>query len=159
MRAGGSVNRRVPPTTATCRREKRRPGDGLAAGGSDPTLTSAPLDRMLDLMLVRALRGWFDAPDAGAPAWCRALEDPVVGGALRLMHDAPAHSWTVADLATEFERTKTGVDRMDRSVATRHAVARPTGSTRDSAPGCGTDPVARFRAAAAWIRACRRAAV
>ncbi|MFI6643098.1 AraC family transcriptional regulator [Streptomyces sp. NPDC050504] len=57
------------------------------------------LDRMLDLMLVTALRGWFDAPDAGAPAWGRALDAPVVGDALRLLHAAPARPWTVADLA------------------------------------------------------------
>jgi AraC-like DNA-binding protein len=57
------------------------------------------LDRMLDLMLVSALRGWFDNPDADAPAWCRALDDPTVGIALRLLHDTPAHPWTVADLA------------------------------------------------------------
>ncbi len=59
------------------------------------------LDRLLDLMLVSALRSWFDNPDADAPAWCRALDDPVVGAALRLLHDAPAHPWTVADLAAE----------------------------------------------------------
>ncbi|MFJ4783612.1 AraC family transcriptional regulator [Streptomyces sp. NPDC088794] len=59
------------------------------------------LDRLLDLMLVSALRGWFDRPDADAPAWCRALDDPVVGTALRLLHDAPARPWTVADLAVE----------------------------------------------------------
>ncbi len=58
------------------------------------------LDRLLDLMLVSALRSWFDNPDTNAPAWCRALDDPVVGAALRLLHDAPAHAWTVADLAT-----------------------------------------------------------
>ncbi|MBL7498099.1 AraC family transcriptional regulator [Frankia sp. CNm7] len=59
------------------------------------------LDRLLDLMLVCALRGWFDNPDADAPAWCRALDDPVVGTALRLLHDTPARPWTVADLAAE----------------------------------------------------------
>ncbi|MEV0699050.1 AraC family transcriptional regulator [Saccharopolyspora sp. NPDC050389] len=64
------------------------------------------LDRLLDLMLVSALRNWFDNPDANAPAWCRALDDPVVGTALRLLHDAPARPWTVADLAV-----KAGVSR------------------------------------------------
>ncbi|KMS78976.1 AraC family transcriptional regulator [Streptomyces leeuwenhoekii] len=59
------------------------------------------LDRLLDLMLVSALRTWFDDPDADAPAWCRALNDPVAGAALRLLHDAPAHPWTVAALAAE----------------------------------------------------------
>ncbi|MGM1065423.1 AraC family transcriptional regulator [Saccharothrix sp. Mg75] len=58
------------------------------------------LDRMLDLMLISVLRNWFDNPAADAPGWCRALEDPVVGTALRLMHDKPAHPWTVAELAT-----------------------------------------------------------
>lgn len=57
------------------------------------------LDRLLDLMLVSALRSWFDNPDSDAPAWCRALDDPVVGAALRLLHDAPARPWTVAELA------------------------------------------------------------
>lgn len=64
------------------------------------------LDRLLDLMLVSALRSWFDNPNADAPAWCRALDDPMVGTALRLMHDTPAHPWTVAELAT-----KVGVSR------------------------------------------------
>ncbi|WP_406165895.1 AraC family transcriptional regulator [Streptomyces canus] len=64
------------------------------------------LDRLLDLMLVSALRSWFDNPDADAPAWCRALDDPVVGVALRLLHDTPARPWTVADLAA-----KVGVSR------------------------------------------------
>lgn len=59
------------------------------------------LDRLLDLMLVSALRTWFDDPDADAPAWCRALNDPVAGAALRLLHDAPARPWTVAALAAE----------------------------------------------------------
>ncbi|MFE9104990.1 AraC family transcriptional regulator [Actinomadura geliboluensis] len=64
------------------------------------------LDRLLDLMLVSALRSWFDDPDADAPAWCRALDDPVAGAALRLLHDAPAHPWTVAEAAA-----KVGVSR------------------------------------------------
>ncbi|MFG2580918.1 AraC family transcriptional regulator [Streptomyces malaysiensis] len=60
------------------------------------------LERLLDLILVSALRGWFD----DAPGWCRALDDPWAGTALRLMHDSPAHAWTVAELAA-----KTGVSR------------------------------------------------
>ncbi|WP_285774865.1 AraC family transcriptional regulator [Microtetraspora sp. NBRC 13810] len=57
------------------------------------------LDRLLDLMLVSVLRGWFDRPEANAPAWYRAMADPVVGRALRLLHDDPAVPWTVASLA------------------------------------------------------------
>ncbi|MEG3626892.1 AraC family transcriptional regulator [Streptomyces poriticola] len=57
------------------------------------------LDRLLDLLVIAALRAWFARPEAEAPAWYRALGDPVVGRALRLLQDDPAHPWTVASLA------------------------------------------------------------
>lgn len=61
----------------------------------------AVLDRLLDLLLIAVLRAWFARPDSEAPAWYRAYSDPVVGKALRLIHDDPAHAWTVAELADE----------------------------------------------------------
>jgi AraC-like DNA-binding protein len=64
------------------------------------------LDRLLDLLLIAVLRTWFSRPEAKAPAWYQALGDPVVGAALRLLHNNPAHPWTVATLAA-----KTGVSR------------------------------------------------
>ncbi|WP_381789992.1 AraC family transcriptional regulator [Streptomyces niveus] len=66
----------------------------------------AVLDRLLDLLLISALRGWFDRPGTSAPPWYRAADDPVVGHALRLLHDRPADPWTVAKLAAE-----TGISR------------------------------------------------
>ena len=39
------------------------------------------------------------APEAEAPGWYRAYADPIVGPALRALHDDPAHPWTVAELA------------------------------------------------------------
>lgn len=64
------------------------------------------LDRLLDLLLIAVLRAWFSRPEAGAPGWYAARSDPVVGPALNLLHDDPAHSWTVASLAA-----RTGVSR------------------------------------------------
>ncbi|MFI8070895.1 MULTISPECIES: AraC family transcriptional regulator [unclassified Streptomyces] len=64
------------------------------------------LDRMLDLLVIAALRAWFSRPEAEAPAWYAALADPVVGRVLRLLQDDPAHPWTVASLAA-----KAGVSR------------------------------------------------
>jgi AraC-like DNA-binding protein len=61
----------------------------------------AVLDRLLDLLLIAVLRTWFSRPDAEAPAWYRAHTDPVVGRALRMLHNNPAHPWTVANLASE----------------------------------------------------------
>ncbi|MFE7481092.1 AraC family transcriptional regulator [Streptomyces sp. NPDC057552] len=63
-------------------------------------------DRLLDLLLLSTLRTWFDRSEAHAPLWYRALDDPVVDHALRLLHDDPARPWTVAGLAAA-----TGVSR------------------------------------------------
>lgn len=57
------------------------------------------LDRLLDWMLVCALREWFEGPDSRAPAWYAAHRDEVVGHALRLLHAQPAVPWTVLTLA------------------------------------------------------------
>lgn len=57
------------------------------------------LDRLLDLALIAALRAWFARPGADAPGWYRAHGDPLVGPALRLIHQDPARPWTVASLA------------------------------------------------------------
>lgn len=66
----------------------------------------AVLDRLLDLLLIGALRSWFARQQGGAPGWYRAHRDPVVGHALRLLTDDPGDPWTVASLATA-----TGVSR------------------------------------------------
>ncbi len=84
--------------------------DGEAAPGSltallgtelarDEPGQEAVLDRLLDLLLITALRAWFARPEAAPPTWCAARADPVVGRALALLHHNPAHPWTVAALA------------------------------------------------------------
>jgi len=73
--------------------------DLLAAeAGRDDPGQDAVLERLLDLVLVLALREWCARPEA-ATGWYRALGDPAVGAALRLLHDDPARRWTVAALA------------------------------------------------------------
>ncbi|TDE94993.1 AraC family transcriptional regulator [Occultella glacieicola] len=59
------------------------------------------LDRMLDLLLIAVLRNWLGRPEANPPAWYTASSDPMVGHALRLLHNNPDHPWTVAGLAAE----------------------------------------------------------
>jgi AraC-like DNA-binding protein len=78
------------------------------------------LDRMLDLMLITALRAWFTRPGAEVPAWYRAHSDPVVGQALRLLDADPAHPWTVVTLAA-----KTGVSRAALARRFTALVGRP----------------------------------
>ncbi|WP_182112845.1 MULTISPECIES: AraC family transcriptional regulator [unclassified Actinotalea] len=67
-------------------------------GREEPGQT-AVLDRLLDLLLITALRSWFAREGAGAPAWYRAWADPVAGAALRRIHQQPAEPWTVVRLA------------------------------------------------------------
>jgi AraC-like DNA-binding protein len=108
----GEVSRRLlkalPPLIVLRSDEWESPLVGLLAEEivKDDPGQAAVLDRLLDLLLITVLRAWFAHPDAEAPAWYRAYSDPVVGKALRLIHNDPAHQWTVAGLAAE-----TGVSR------------------------------------------------
>lgn len=59
------------------------------------------LDRLLDLVLIEAVRAWFAADADRAPAWHRASGDAVLGPALRLLEDDVARPWTLESLARE----------------------------------------------------------
>lgn len=60
---------------------------------------SAVLDRLFDVLLVSALRAWITREGRDGPGLYGAQSDPIVGHALRLMHDEPANAWTLAELA------------------------------------------------------------
>lgn len=66
--------------------------------GLDGPGQAAYLDRLLDLLLISVVRTWFDR-DTSAPPWWHAEHDPLVGPALKLIYNNPAHPWTVANLA------------------------------------------------------------
>ena len=69
------------------------------------------LDRLLDLLVITVLRAWFSRRGADAPAWYRAHGDPVVGRALRMLHNNPARPWTVAGLAAEIGVSRAALAR------------------------------------------------
>jgi AraC-like DNA-binding protein len=71
----------------------------------------AVLDRLLDLLLIATLRTWFTRQEDAAPGWYRAHGDPVVGPALRLLHNEPAQPWTVASLASSIGVSRAGLAR------------------------------------------------
>ncbi|WP_089959555.1 AraC family transcriptional regulator [Lentzea xinjiangensis] len=83
--------------------------DALVAPGTDGcaefygTLgtgeTGVVADRLLDWIMVCALREWFDREHG--TGWLAALSDEVVGPVLRAMHERPAEPWTLASLAAE----------------------------------------------------------
>ena len=67
---------------------------------------AAVLDRLLDMLLIAILRTWFDRKEAKDLPWYQAKGDRVVGRALKMMHQDPAHPWTLARLSA-----KVGVSR------------------------------------------------
>jgi AraC-like DNA-binding protein len=58
----------------------------------------AMLERMSEMMFVDAIRRYVDTLPEDSRGWLAGLRDRFVGRALALMHDAPAHAWTVDDL-------------------------------------------------------------
>jgi AraC-like DNA-binding protein len=101
----GEVSRRLldslPPLTSLGAGSWDSPVSALLAEEivKDEPGQEAVLDRLLDLLLVAALRASFARGDSDVPPWYRAYGDAVVGRALRMMHHDPAHPWTVASLA------------------------------------------------------------
>jgi hypothetical protein len=61
----------------------------------------AVLERLSEMMFVDAARRYLDSLPADATGWLAGLRDRFVGKALNLMHEHPAHAWTVDDLATK----------------------------------------------------------
>ena len=57
------------------------------------------LDRLLDVLLVLAMRACFEQSPA-APRWYQAASDPRLGAALHAIHAEASHPWTVPELAS-----------------------------------------------------------
>ena len=100
--------RALPPVLSLAHDQWNSPlvsllGDEMAR---DQPGQAAVLDRLIDLLLIGVLRAWFTRPEAQTPQWYRSQADPIVGKALRIMHEDPARAWTVDKLAAE-----TGVSR------------------------------------------------
>ena len=76
------------------------------------------LDRLLDLLLVLAIRSDFRR-SATAPRWYRASADPRLNAALLAVHQDAAHPWTVSELAA-----MSGLSRAAFARAFREALGR-----------------------------------
>src|SRR5919107_2317366 len=65
------------------------------------------LTRMAELMFVEVLRRYSEDLAPRQAGWLAGLRDPLVGAALALLHERPAHPWTLADLAREIATSRT----------------------------------------------------
>jgi AraC-like DNA-binding protein len=71
--------------------------------------TQAVLGRLMELLFVELLRRHIARLPAGSQGWFAALNDPVVGRALQLLHAEPAHRWTVEEIASRIGSSRTVV--------------------------------------------------
>jgi AraC-like DNA-binding protein len=55
--------------------------------------------RLLDGLLIYLLRAWIEHQPLGAGGWFGALRDKGIARTLRLIHEHPADTWTIASLA------------------------------------------------------------
>ncbi|UYN92993.1 MAG: AraC family transcriptional regulator [Enhydrobacter sp.] len=65
------------------------------------------LGRMMELLFVEMLRRYAAGLPEGSKGWLAALNDPVVGRALRRVHTEPARKWTADSLAREAGSSRT----------------------------------------------------
>ena len=74
----------------------------LARAGSDTMLT-----RMAELMFIEVVRRHLAELPPQRTGWLAGLRDPVVAPALALLHERPAHPWTLAELAGAVAASRT----------------------------------------------------
>jgi AraC-like DNA-binding protein len=59
------------------------------------------ITRLVDILVIQAIRSWIQEDVAARTGWLGALQDKQIGRAITLFHRDPARSWTLASLASE----------------------------------------------------------
>jgi AraC-like DNA-binding protein len=62
---------------------------------------SVLLSKMAEALFIEALRRYMEQLPPGQTGWLAGARDPVVGGALALLHRTPSRAWTLSELAAE----------------------------------------------------------
>lgn len=86
----------------------------------------AVLGRLMELLFVEVLRRHVSGLPPGAKGWFAALNDPVVGRALKLLHSDPARRWTIEALAREVGSSRTVVADRFRALLGRPPIEYAT---------------------------------
>ena len=81
----------LEPTLKMLAYEARRPRPG------SETLVA----RLIDIILVQAVRMWVEEQQHDQGGWLGALRDPQIGAAIGLIHREPQRNWSVSALARE----------------------------------------------------------
>ena len=65
------------------------------------------LAKLSELLFVETLRRYINAMPPDQIGWLAGARDPIIGEALALLHNEPAHPWTVSDLARRIGLSRT----------------------------------------------------
>lgn len=68
---------------------------------------SLVIARLSELLFVETLRGYINSLPPGQTGWLGAARDPVISRALALLHQKPAHPWTLPELSRELGLSRT----------------------------------------------------
>ncbi|MDV2979903.1 MULTISPECIES: AraC family transcriptional regulator [Micrococcaceae] len=86
----------------------------------DGVAQASVLDRLLDLLLIGAVRSWTAQVPNAEHNWLTAERDPAVQQAIRLIHSSPDMPWTVESLAG-----RVGVSRASLARRFHERVGKP----------------------------------
>lgn len=105
----GSLPRIVhAPVSASSRRWMSSLVDAAvqSSGDAEDSGRDAVLAKLAELMFVEALRSHLARLPEGERGWLAAVDDPVVGAALRVIHARPSEPWTLDGLAREVRMSR-----------------------------------------------------
>ncbi|MGV6815908.1 MAG: AraC family transcriptional regulator [Thiotrichales bacterium] len=105
--------RALPPVLSLTRSDWESPLVALLCDEvtKDEPGQAAVLDRLLDLLLTAVLKAWFAKHDSSRPEWWRFQGDQIIERALCIMHDKPAHPWSLDTLAVEAGASRASLAR------------------------------------------------
>ena len=63
--------------------------------------TAALFERLGGVLFIQVIRSYVESLPADRAGWLGALRDYRIGGALELIHEAPARAWSIDDLASK----------------------------------------------------------
>jgi uncharacterized cupin superfamily protein len=113
--------------------------------------TQALLGRLMELLFLGILRRHIAGLPAGSRGWFAALNDPVVGRALQLLHADPARRWTVDEIARRTGSSRTVLaGRFKRCSAAHQSTISRTGGSNWRVSGCASDTRAFRASRPAW---------
>jgi AraC-like DNA-binding protein len=76
---------------------------------------SVLLSKMAEALFVQTLRRYMESLPPEQPGWLAGARDPVVGGALSLLHRYPGLAWTAEELASRLGTSRSVLsERFDR---------------------------------------------